>query len=58
MHGCQDFRGILHFPQTCACHFEDGYLGGGTESVLDTAQDAVRVAGVALELQDYVHYML
>ena len=58
MHGSENLGGILHLPETCAGHLENGYLGRRSEAVLDAAQDAVRVTGVALELQDHVHDVL
>jgi len=58
MHGSEDFRRVLDFSQTGACHLEYGYFGRGSETVLDAAQNAVRVACVSLELQDNVDDVL
>ena len=50
----QDFRRVRHFDQPFAAHFENADLESGSESVFNTAQDAVDVVVVAFELQYHV----
>ena len=47
--------GILHGAQTRLAHLVDAQLGGAAEAVLLSAQDAVHVVLVAVELQHHVH---
>ena len=48
----QQFGGVAHLAQTVLTHFVDAQFGGAAETVLDTAQNAVHVVLVALELKD------
>jgi hypothetical protein len=50
--------GSGHLAQALFHHLEDAHLVGGAEAVLGGADDAERVAAVALERQHGVHQVL
>ena len=50
----QQFRGVGDLSQSCLLHLIDAQLGGGAETVLHGAENAVQVVLVALELDNRV----